>query len=110
MSSVFTNVPLDETTKICSNALYDESNSQPVIPKDVFVELMKSATSSNEFSSNNTMYKQTDGVAKRLPFGPALANIFVGYYKEKLFSQTRKPPIYFRYVDTLITKQRHLNS
>ena len=31
--------------------------------------------------------------------GPALANIFVGYYKENLFSQTQKPPAYFRYVD-----------
>ena len=30
--------------------------------------------------------------------GPALANIFVGYYKEKLFSQMQKPPTYFRYI------------
>ena len=29
----------------------------------------------------------------------ALANVFVGYYEEKLFSQTQKPPTYFRYVD-----------
>ena len=33
------------------------------------------------------------------PPGPALANIFVGYCEEKLFSQTQKPPTYFRYVD-----------
>ena len=33
------------------------------------------------------------------PLGPTLANIFVGYYEEKLFSQTQKPPTYFRYVD-----------
>ena len=33
------------------------------------------------------------------PFGPALADIFVGYYEEKLFSQTQKPPTYLRYVD-----------
>ena len=31
--------------------------------------------------------------------GPALANIFVGYDEEKLSSETRKPPIYFRDVD-----------
>ena len=80
-------------------ALYDQSDSQPLIPKDVFVELMKSATSSVEFSFNNTMYKQTDGVAMGSPLGPALANIFVEYYEEKLFSQTQKPPTYFRYVD-----------
>ena len=99
VSSLFTNVPLDETIKICSEALYDQSNSRPVIPKDVFVELMKSATSSVEFSFNNTMYKQTDGVAMGSPLGLALANIFVGYYEKKIFSQTQKPPTYFRYVD-----------
>ena len=77
VSSLFANVPLDKTIKICSKALYDESDSQPVIPKNVFLELMKSATSSVEFSFNNTMYKQTDRVAMGSPLGPALANIFV---------------------------------
>ena len=87
VSSLFTNVPLDETIKICSDALYDDSDLQLVILRDVFVKLMKSVTSSVEFSFNNTMYKQTNGVAMRFPLIPALANIFVGYYEEKLFSQ-----------------------
>ena len=60
---------------------------------------MKSATSPVEFSFNNTMYKQIHGVAMGSPLSPALANIFVEYYEEKLFSQTQKPPTYFRYVD-----------
>ena len=90
-------ISLDETIKICLKALY-ESNSQ-VISKDMFVELMKSATSSVEFSFINTMYKQTDGVAMESPLDPALVNIFVGYYEDKLFSQTQKPPTYFKYVD-----------
>ena len=63
VSSLFTSVPFDETIKTCSDVLNDDSNLQPLIPKDVFVELMKSATSSVEFSFSNTMYKQTDGVA-----------------------------------------------
>ena len=98
MSSLFTNVFLHKIIKICSKVFNDMSNSQPVIPKDMFAELMKSVTSSVKFSFNNAMYKQTDGVAIRSPLGPSLANIFVGYYKEKLFSQTRKPLVYFRYV------------
>ena len=100
-------VPLDETIKICSEALYDQSNFRPVFPRDVFVELMKSATSSVEFSFNNTMYKQTDGVTMGSPLGPALANILVGYYKEKLFSQTQKPPTYFRNVDDTFASFNH---
>ena len=96
---LFTNVPLDETIKICSYALYNDSDLRPLIPRDVFVELMKSGTSSVEFSFNNTMYRQTDGVATGSLLGPALADISVGYYEEKLFSQTQKPPTYFRYVN-----------
>ena len=99
VSSLFTNVSIDETIKICSDALYDNFDPQPLILRDVFVELMKSATSSVEFSFNNTMYKQTDVVAMGSPLGPDLANIFLEYYKEKLFSQTQKIPTYFRYVD-----------
>ena len=60
---------------------------------------MKSATSSVEFSFNNTIYKQPKEVDVGSSLGPALANIFVGYHEEKLFSQTQKPPTCFRYVD-----------
>ena len=33
------------------------------------------------------------------PRGPALANIFVGYYESKLFQTTSKPEMYYRYMD-----------
>ena len=86
--SLFTNVSLYETIKICSEALYDDSDLQPLIPQDVFVELMKSPTS---YSFNNTMYKQTDEVVLGLPLRPVLANIFVGYYciKKSYFLKCR---------------------
>ena len=87
ISSLFTNVLLEETINICEDALYcDDSNAQPLISKAVFIELMKSVTFGVEFSFNDIMYKQTDGVAMGSPLGPALANIFVGFYEEKLFS------------------------
>ena len=44
------------------------------------------------------MHKQTNGVATELLLATAIANIFIGYYEEKLFSETRNPPIYFRHV------------
>ena len=33
------------------------------------------------------------------PLGPALANIFVGYHEEKLFSVITKLAVYFRFAD-----------
>ena len=33
------------------------------------------------------------------PLAPALANTFVGYHKDKLFSESTIPAVYFRYVD-----------
>ena len=99
VSSLFTNVLPDETIKICADVLYDNLESQPCIPKEGFVELMHSATSAVELSFDNIIYRQIDEVAIGPPLGPALANIFVGCYEEKLFSEISKCDVYFRYVD-----------
>ena len=73
------------------------------ISQKVFVELMEYATSFVEFSFNNKMYCQIGVVAIGSPLGPAIFNIFVGFYEEKLFSQIAKPQVYFRYVhDTFV--------
>ena len=56
-------------------------------------------TSSVEFSFNDIMHRQIDGVA----MGSPLANIFVGYYESKLFQTTSKPEMYYRYMnDTFV--------
>ena len=60
---------------------------------------MTIATSSVEFSFNNIMHRQIDGVAMGSPLGPALANIFVGFHERRLFKSVKKPWMYFRYVD-----------
>ena len=60
---------------------------------------MQLATFSVEFSFNNNMHRQIDGVAMGSPLGPALAYIFVGYQEAKLFNIAKRPLVYFRYVD-----------
>ena len=84
-SSLFTNVPLAETIQIAADALYKMDHLSLPFPRKVFIELMKMAISSVEFSFNDIMYRQIDGVAMGSPLGPALANIFAGYYETKLF-------------------------
>ena len=68
--SLFTNVPLAETIEICTKTLYNGHLPTPVIPKHVFIELMKTATTSVEFGFNNIMYRQIDGVAMGSPLVP----------------------------------------
>ena len=44
--SLFTNVPLAKTIKICTKTIYDGHLPTPIIPKHVFIELIKTATTS----------------------------------------------------------------
>ena len=99
ISCLFTNVPLDETIEICADALYRGHLDCPPFPEDTFRELMLIATRGVEFSFNNQMYKQLDGVAMDSSLGPALVNIFVGFHESRLFENTTKPGVYFRCVD-----------
>ena len=59
---------------------------------------MYSATKSEEFSFDSIVYQQIDGGAGRV-LGPALANIFVGFYEHLAFENFSKPFLYFRYVN-----------
>ena len=86
---------LDETIGICAAALYGGHLDCPPFPEDAFKELMLIATQRVEFSLNNQMYKQLDGVAMGSPLGPPLANIFVGFHESRLFNNSLKPGIYF---------------
>ena len=63
---------------ICADSFYDGDLSPPQFSNEIFIELMNIATISAEFSFNNVMYEQLDGVAMGSPLGHALANIFVG--------------------------------
>ena len=59
-------------------------------------------TTGVEFSFNDVMYKQIDGVAMGSPLGPVLANVFVGYCECKI-DASLWPSLYFRFVDDSFT-------
>ena len=60
---------------------------------------MHSAASTVEFNFDSIIYKQIDGIVMGSPLKPALANIFVGYHKKKIFSEIIQSAVYFRCVD-----------
>ena len=99
ITSLFTNVPLEETIGIAADFLYDDTRSTLPFNREEFVSLMHWATSSVEFSFNDTMFRQVNGVAMGSPLGPILANIFVGFHERRLFNQSSTALMYHRYVD-----------
>ena len=97
--SLFTNIPLTETIDICLDSLYrDDKIPTPSQPEFLLRKLLLKATTEVEFSFNNVIYKQVDGVAMGSPLGPILADIFVGFCESKVDPATW-PSLYNRFVD-----------
>ena len=96
--SLFTNVPIDETIQICLDTLYRSDVEPPKINEGLLKKLLLKSTRDVEFSFNNQMYRQIDGVAMGSPLGPVLANIFLGYC-ESLIEDDMWPDMYCRFVD-----------
>ena len=99
VKNLFTNVPVDETIDICMNTLYRTKEiEKPMIEEKLLKKLLLKCTRGVEFSFNNNMYRQVDGVAMGSPLGPILANIFLGYCECQI-PKDQWPELYGRYVD-----------
>ena len=82
VDSLFTNIPLEETIDICTNALFENMEKVEGLSKIEFKELLSLATKESYFISNGQLYKQVDGVAMSLPLGPTLANSFLVHFEK----------------------------
>ena len=103
VTSLFTNVPLDETIQICLDRLYSLPDP-PQLPRSVLKDLLQFATKKSHFIFDGQYYDQIDGVAMGSPLGPVLANIFMCHFEEKWLKKSRFcPSLWFRYVDDTFT-------
>ena len=82
VTSLFTNIPLQETIDIAINLIFNH-NPNLNITKKVLKKLFLFATSQTHFIFNSKFYNQIDGVAMGSPLAPVLANIFMGFYGSK---------------------------
>ena len=79
VTSLFTNIPLEETIEICLNKLYSDNDNN--LTRKQLSKLLNIACRENHFMFNGEMYDQVDGVAMGSPLGPVLANIFMSHFE-----------------------------
>ena len=83
VSSLFTNVPFDQTIKIGRDKLYAQADP-PQLPCPALNNFLVFATKRSHFVFDNQFHDQVDRVAVGSPLGPVLANInFLCNFEEK---------------------------
>ena len=109
VSSLFTNVPLDETIEICLDKLYALANP-PRLPQMVLKNFLLFPTKKSHFVFDGQYYDQIDGVAMGSPLGPVMVNIFMCDFEEKwVMKNIDQPTVWFRFVDDTFTLFKNKN-
>ena len=99
ITSLYTNIPLDETISICSNELFDEKQNVSNLDRASFEKLLRFATKDPIFIFDKNFYKQLDGVAMG-----SFANAFLCNHEKRWLDKCPeqfKPVFYRQYVDDI---------
>ena len=109
--SLFTNISLDETIKICCDSLYKNQKLLCNIRKNQFEKLLRAALSNNYFLFDGIIYQHIDGVAMGSPLNPSLANAFLPHYQKIWLNDSPdefKSVYCKRYVDDIFVLCHHV--
>ena len=103
VTSLFTNIPLQETIDIAINLIFNHNPNLNITQKEL-KKLFLFATSQTHFLFNSKFYDQIDGVTIGSPLAPVLANVFMGFCQSKWLNEynLNKPEFYLRYVDDVL--------
>ena len=103
VTSLFTNIPFQETTDIAMNLIFNHNPNLNITKKEL-KKLFLFATSQTHFVFNSKFYNQIDGAAMGSLVVPVLANIFMGFYESKWLNEynLKKAKFYLRYVDDIL--------
>ena len=109
VTSLFTNIPLKETTNIICDELFKDKELISGMDKSVFRELLVLAMEETCFVFDGKLYKQCDGVSMGSSLGPHYANSFLCKHEKKWLNECPehiKPLQYKRYVDDIFILTR----
>ena len=109
VSSLFTNVPVDETIeclaeKAFKDDWFNKEYDLNITKADHSCFIIEVATKHQLFQFEGNLYEQVDGVAAMgCPLGPLMANTFMCNIEEQLIKQNKMPAFYNRYVDDTLS-------
>ena len=86
VTSLFTNIPLQETIDIAINLIFNHNPNLNITKKEL-KKVFLFATSKSHFFFNEKFCDQIDEAAMGSPLPPVLANIFMGFYKSKWLNE-----------------------
>lgn len=101
ISSLYTNIPLNETIEIILKHLYDNDNQVSTMKRKDMKKLLEFATKYSHFLFNGQIYDQVDGVSMGSPLAPLLAEIFLQDFEKKFLPSFKQMGVLYwkRYVD-----------
>ena len=100
VESLFTNVPVEETTDLILDYAYSNSDLAPVVPRITLRHLLLLCTTSSPFMWKNALFKQVDGVSMGSPLGPLYADFYMSSLENEVIPEFSDDVIlYRRYVD-----------
>ena len=106
ITSLFTNIPPNETIDIICNIIFRDSQSYHNFTKETLRKALQLTCTNAPFLFNKQIFRQTDGVAMGSPLGPTLANIFLCHHESQWLTNCPSqftPLVYKRYVDDTFT-------
>ena len=100
VESLFTNVPVKETTEISIDLIL-QHHTNLKISKPQLRKLFHFATSQTHFLFDGQYYDQVDGLSMGSPLGPTMANVFMGTHEKQWLQNFQGPDVLFyrRYID-----------
>ena len=81
---LFTSIPFTETIDIILDCVYNCKEMSTILTKNETKKLLTLCTKNVQFTLNNEIYVQNNGVAMGSSLGPILANIFMMKIENKL--------------------------
>ena len=112
VTSLFTNILVDETFEIISNQIFANCVVFEGLDRSQFFKFLTLAVKNCHFTFNNRIYQQIDGVAMGSSPGPLFANILMSFHEKTWLHNCPslfKPLLYRRYVDDCFLFFKSLN-